>query len=225
MADDAPLTLLEAELLTPAWTDADVAFVDVLAKRLGLPAEELLLPLASESKLNPRARNPIDPKGWPVAVGLFQMSRSAAQGMGLIPLNGPAKPEDGDAYAVSDPRPTFGPWKELADDFLRWSPMRQLQLFERYLAATNFTGQPGGIGKWDTAARIYQAVAASSTLNPYVVPTRDTVVYPAGSAGYAGNTALDLDGNGVITFGDLTDAVNAMRKEPAYRALLKRLRG
>lgn len=204
---------IEAEALTPEWSEADLKLVEVIGERLGLPAEELVLPLASESKLDPRARNPRDPKAWPLAVGLAQFTRAAAMGMGLVPVE---KPGDEESRRAS-----LAAWKDLAPTILASSVAMQLYLFERYLLSTGFEAAGG---KWDSAARVYQAIAAPSSLNPKIKnPEPSTVIFPKGSAGYEGNKALDLNGDGEITFGDLQAAVGAMRKHPVVAAVLYRL--
>jgi hypothetical protein len=206
---------IEAEALTPEWSEADLKLVEVIAERLGSTAEEVLLPLASESKLDPRARNPRDPKAWPLAVGLAQFTRAAAMAMGLVPSEKP-----GDAASRNA---SLAAWKQLAPTILSSSVAMQLYLFERYLLSTGFEARGG---KWDSAARIYQAIAAPATLDPKISkPTSDTIIYPEGSAGYEGNKALDLDGDGKITFGDLEKAVGYMKKHPSVVAALYRLGG
>jgi hypothetical protein len=165
---------VEAEALTPEWSEADLKLLEVIGERLGLPVEELVLPLASESKLDPRARNPRDPKSWPLAVGLAQFTRAAAMGMGLVPVE---KPGDEASRKAS-----LGAWKELAEQILSMTVSMQMYLFERYLHSTGFEAAGG---KWDSAARLYQAVAAPSSLDAKVKsPEASTVIYAKGSAGY-----------------------------------------
>lgn len=206
------MTPLEAEALTPFWSEADLASLSALAERLGMPVEEVLLPLASESKLDPHARNPVDPKAWPLAAGIAQFTRAAAAGMGLIP-------GDRDAAGKDTRSESLAAWKPLAEDILKSSVGKQLYLFELFLASTGYA-KAGGV--FDSAARIYQAIAAPSTMVVGVVPTKETVIYPKGSAGYDGNKALDLDNDGQVTFGDLQVAVGSMRKHPVVVAALTR---
>lgn len=208
---------VEAEALTPDWTEADLKLLEVVAERLGVVggAMELVLPLSSESKLAPRARNPLDPKAWPLAVGLAQFTRAAAMGMGLVPVE---KPNDEESRRAS-----LTAWKPLAENILASPVAMQLYLFERYLLSTGFEAAGG---KWDSAARLYQAVAAPGTLKPSKgKPESSLVLFPKGSSGYEGNRALDLNGDGQITFGDLEAAVNAMRKHPVVEAVRVRLGG
>jgi hypothetical protein len=140
------------------------------------------------------------------------MTRIAAVEAGLIP---------GDS-GPGGKQASFTAWKTLADKILEAPTGMQLYLFERFLASTSY-GKQGGV--WDSAGRIYQAIAAPSTMAVGSKPQKDTVLYQKGSEGYAGNTALDINGDGQITFGDLIVAVEDMRKHPVVEAVLTRLAG
>lgn len=75
----APSSRTAGFTYTSAWSDPDFAALAAAANRLGMNPADLLLVLASESGLQPSARNPSG-SATPIAVGLNQIT-SVADGM------------------------------------------------------------------------------------------------------------------------------------------------
>jgi hypothetical protein len=187
--------LKEARALTPKWTDEDVAALVAAARRLRMSPADLALVLASESGLDPAAANR-NSEGYPVAVGLNQLTAAANGHMGMT-----------EAERLGVPK---------------MSVARQIPLVERYFARIGWTksGKP-----YDHAGVVYLANAAGGRLSRGTsrgVVVYDEEDDPDG---YAGNRGLDFDGDGQITVGDLIDHLRAkVAVKPVYKAMLARLR-
>lgn len=197
-----------AKLLSPQWSDADFVALDALSKKNLMDASDLLTVLVSESHdLNPAARNPHNKYDWPIAVGLNQITRTAAASAGLIP--GEKVPGD---------QSNFDSWKIFADKVVAMTVSEQLPIVDTYYAKNPRTlaGKP-----WPSATQIYAANAAASFSVSDV--SDNTVIYPKGSPGYLGNTGLDLDGSGEITGKDMRLAVEYHQTTPLYQAAFLRL--
>lgn len=199
--DSSTMTLEEARLLTPAWSRTDFLQLENVCADIRCKPEDLLLVLCSESRLRPDARNPQDPSKWPAAVGLNQVTFDAMVMLGTL---------------KSDQR---GEWPRVAQQILDTPVGGQLEIVRQYFNATPW-GREGHA--WSSAAKLYQANAAPSTL--YSGESKDTVIYPDGSAAYEGNKGLDIiKDDGGVTMGDLMAAVNYFRGTPLYQAALLRL--
>ena len=195
------MTLEEARLLTPAWTATDFLQLQNVCNDIRCKPEDLLLVLCSESRLRPDARNPQDPEKWPQAVGLNQVTFMALQMLGTL------KADQKDQ------------WPKVAQQILDTPVGGQLELVRQYFNATPW-GREGHA--WSSAAKLYQANAAPSTL--FSGEDKSTVIYPEGSDAYNGNQGLDIiKDDGGITMGDLAAAVNYFRNTPLYKAAILRL--
>jgi hypothetical protein len=204
--DAKPLGMRVATSMTPSWSDQDFEALRATATQLRMDAPDLLTVLVSESHtLEPSARNPADPNAWPIAVGLNQITRSAAAASGLI--------------AQETTRGSnFGAWCDFADKTLASTPGQQMPILAAYYGASQWTraGKP-----WPDAVKIYAFNAGGGDETKPVDDT--TVIYAAGSPGYEGNKALDLDGSGEITGKDLRIAVDYHQRSPLFHAALLRL--
>ena len=195
------LTPEEARLLTPAWADTDFVQLIEVCKDIRCKPEDLLLVLCSESNLRPDARNPKDMKvQWPFAVGLNQLTFDALVMLGRF------KPDQ------------RGEWPPVAQQILDTPVGAQLEMVRQYFNATPW-GRDGH--EWTSAAKLYQANAAPSTL--YTGESMDSVIYPEGSKSYDLNKGLDVNGDGKVTLGDLANAVNYYKGTPLYKAAIVRL--
>ncbi|MFI5298855.1 MAG: hypothetical protein ACHREM_12225 [Polyangiales bacterium] len=200
-ADKDAMTLDQAIALTPHWGDGDFATLDRLCKEIGCKAEDLLLVMTSESRIDPKTANR-DSSGWPLAVGLNQLTRVAAEQMGLI------KPGDKQA------------WLKLAEAYVKKPIAEQLPTVIAYYKATPW----GAMGnKYESAAKLYQANAAPSTM--FAGDGNATVLYPFGSDSFEKNKPLWIlrKPTGIV-FGDLKAATDWHRKNPLYQAAVTRLK-
>lgn len=191
-----------AKLLTPSWTAGDFSALRGVAARNQMSPYDLLAVITSESHtLEPSARNPSNRNEWPLAVGLNQLTRTAASAAGLIPSG-----ENLDA------------WKEFADKMVEMRPSEQMGPIDAYYQASNLSkaNKP-----WPNAATIYAYNAASGSEGSGISDA--TVIYPKGSSGYEGNKALDVNGDGQVTGKDLRLAVEYHMGTPLYRAAALRM--
>lgn len=201
LASAKKLGVTQAQILTSAWSDADFAAFDAMARALLMDPFDLLAVIASESHtLLPSARNPADPSGWPIAVGLNQLTRVAAYAAGLTPDS------------------SLATWKAFADAVVKAPVAGQIPMIRAYYAAMPWT-KAGR--RWGSAAKIYAANAGGG---PAMVDVNDdTVIFPEGSAEYEGNKGLDVDGKGGLTGRDMRLAVEYHWRTPLYQAALLRM--
>lgn len=197
--------LAAAYKLMPGWKDGDFAALDRLCADIGCKAEDLLLVLTSESKIDPTAVNR-NSSGWPIAVGLNQLSRAPATALGLVPK--------GDMDA----------WKTFAEAFIKKPVAEQLPIVLQYYKSVPY----GAMGKpYHSPAKLYQANAAPSTM--FMGDETGTVLYPYGSDSFTQNKPLwILRKPAGIVFGDLKAATDWHRSNPIYKAaitLLNYVRG
>jgi hypothetical protein len=177
---------------TAEWTDDDFRELARVANRLKMDAPDLLLVLASESGLDPSARNPYG-SDHPVAVGLNQLTSVSDGVTGLT---------ESQRWALAD--------KSVAE---------QLPIVERYFRGTPWVAA----GKRFThAGQVYAANAGAYRMG---VGSLGSVIFTKGDGGYEGNTGLDVNGDGLITIGDLTEHLRTKTSRGAmYLSGLARLR-
>lgn len=202
------LGMRAAVLLTPSWSDADFVAFDAMARANRADPPDLLNVIASESHtLEPSARNPVDPGSWPIAVGLNQLTRTAAAASGLIPQ---------ETWAGS--KSNLGAWKVFADGVVKMTVGQQIPVVGAYYAASPWTKAGRA---WPNAAKIYAYNAAGGTAMKDL--TDDTVIYAEGTPEALANRGLDVDGKGGITGRDLRLAVEYHRRTPLLQAAFLRL--
>jgi hypothetical protein len=196
----------DAILLTPAWTAWDFAVLADVAKKLAVDVYELLAVIVSESHtLQPDARNPADPKLWPIAVGMNQITRVAAAALGLIP-------------AETTKGSNLPDWKKWADGYVQAPVEFQLRVIQRY-----FQNNPYWQAKksYPSGGKLYQANAASGTM---FLPDRpDPVIATKGDGVYEGIAGLDFRGKNTVTLGDLQAAVDYQKTTDVFKAAKMRL--
>jgi hypothetical protein len=103
-------------------------------------------------------------------------------------------------------------------DFPNWSVERQLPYVARYL----WSNVKYAKRTPNSAGAIYQGVFYPASYANGSNPTSVIVATP--NVAYTQNKALDTDGNGTITVGDLEAHLNVVRKASAYQAFVTRLR-
>jgi hypothetical protein len=182
--------------LTSAWTDDDlVTLAEIARKNRILDPDYLLRVLASESGLLPNAAYR-DSSGYPVAVGLNQLT-SVANGV-------------------------VGITEEERKDIPNWSVSEQLPLIDKMFAAQpwNKAGHD-----YDSAAAVYEANFAPGRMLSRGT-SYDTKLYEQGvdGAAYDQNKGLDYDKKGYITVGDLARRLDFVATLPTYQEALGRLR-
>lgn len=186
MSKPEALTYGSAELLLPYWKLEDFVLLKDLAEgTIRCDPYDLIKVMVLESDMDPHKRNPANPKEYPSAVGLNQISRIAAKEAGFI---------------QSD-----GQWPSFAAEVLRMTVPMQLYLVARYFDAVPW----GKTGKPYDATKLYQ-----SNYLPYTLPgkTKPTdVLSVAGEKNYDGNKGLDIaPKDGKITVADLTAAIGGV---------------
>lgn len=194
------MTEEEAKLQTPAWSDVDFIQLINVSRDIRCKPEDLLLVLCSESNLRPDARNPADKSKYPFAAGLNQMTFLAAVMIGSLAENEKEQ------------------WPAMAQRILDTPVGAQLEIVRRYFNATPW-GRDGH--EWPSAAKLYQANAAPSTL--YSGVDLSSVIYGKDTDAYDLNKGLDANGDGQVTLGDLAAAVNYYKGTPLYKAAMMRL--
>lgn len=194
----APLTYGDAELLLPLWKPDDFVLLKDLAEGvIRVDPFDLMRVLVLESQMDPHARNPVDPKKYPVAVGLNQITAIAALEAKLIP--------------------SLDKWRPFADELMLMTVPMQLYVVARY-----FSGVPWGrLGKPYNATLLYQ-----SNFMPYTLPGKTApgdVLTVKGEKTYDNNSGLDVSPkDGKITVKDLSAAMSgvpyAERTKPFWEA-------
>jgi hypothetical protein len=206
------MTPTEALLLTADWTDLDLYGLREVAKELGADVLSLATVISLEGRGAANARNPSDPKAWPLAVGPIQITRIAAQGMGRVPI--PGQPWKGRIANVGD---QWSEWKAYADKSvtrpIAWHLGEMLDYYRATPRGKTGAGFPSDVQLYAANA----AAAAGDTI------TDATIIYPAGSDAYRINRALDLDDSGDITGKDLRLATEYARNAPIFKAFAARL--
>jgi hypothetical protein len=210
------MDLAEATLLTPAWTEDDFGWYHLACTQVRAKDEDPAAVFCSESKLDPGARNPRNPKDWPLAVGLSQITRITAEQLGLTGYAG-----DVSVDINADPHKSerFAAWKTWADAQLKASIKDQLQTFVQYCQSSQWFKAGNS---FDSATKLYQLNAAPNSM--FLPNTPDTVIYPKGSSAFEYNQGLYILGKpSGITVGDLTAAVARQKLTPLYQAFMLRL--
>jgi hypothetical protein len=205
-ATAAPLTIASTDIarakaLTPDWTDDDFRAFHAIAGRQRMASADALLVLAGESGLKPSAVYRRAGDGFPVAVGLPQLTSAANTAAGITEAERLELPSKSVAY--------------------------QLPIVERLFS--NYPWTKAG-KTYDHAGIIYGMNFAPSIVMKRGAG-RDVVLYTKGpkeSGGdgvyYDQNVGLDLNKDGKITMGDLIDYMRGVAKKPVYQAGLTRLR-
>ncbi len=190
------MDMVRAKALTKDWTDEDFEELYDIAKRLRMNPPDLLLVLTSESNLKPSAVNRRKGDGFPIAVGLNQLTTAANKS----------------AKITEDQR------IELMNKPVSY----QLPLVENYFKATSWY-QAGK--SFDHAGAIYEANFAPGRMFSRGTDIK-TVLYEKDKDGvfYTQNQGLDKSNKGYITVGDLVEYMRRTSKTPMFQAGLTRLR-
>jgi len=198
---DTGLTSDEARELTSDWTDEDFKTLVDITQRYKMNPADLGLVMGSESGLKASAVNR-NKEGYPVAVGLIQLTSIASGAAGIT---------EGQRVEV----PT-------------WTVAEQLPLVDRVYS--NMAWTKAG-NSYDHAGVLYFANAAPAHMSRGTTPDTvvydsrpDSPTYDGSSANYDGNRGFDTAGKGYITVGDLIDHLRIVVDKPVYRAWLQRLR-
>jgi len=192
----ASLDMARANALTAAWTDIDFKTLDAMSKRLKMNTPDLLLVLTSESGLKPTAVYRRASDGFPVAVGLNQLTSAANGAAGITEVQ--------------------------RVELLEKPVSFQLPIIERMFSNMAWTKS----GKsYDNAGVIYAMnFAPSRVVSRGTALT--TVLYEQGKDGvfYDQNKQLDTGKKGKITVGDLVEYMRRVSSSETYKAGLTRLR-
>lgn len=185
----------QAETLTPGWSDDDFVTVYNIANKIKANPADLLLILTSESGLNPKAVNRRQGDGYPIAVGLNQLT-SAANGL-------------------------VGITEDERIDLINQPVSRQLELVDKFFSGVQWTK----LGKrYDNAGVLYEANFAPGRMISRGT-SLDTVLYDTGDGVfYTQNKQLDKDNKGKITVQDLVNYLSTVSNKAIYSAALQRMR-
>lgn len=191
----APLDTRGANANLSWWTDDDFRQFAAMAQRLKMNPADLLIVLYSESSLQPWARNPRDTSKPAIAIGLNQIIRSTAHGLGL-----------------SDAQ-----WQAM----LTMSVHQQLPIVERYFRSLAWVAKGHG---FDSAAQVYEANFAPGYLFKGSDPGTILYTKGKDGASYELNKGFDSAGKGYITLGDLGSWVARRAHDGMFLTALQRLR-
>jgi hypothetical protein len=192
----ASIDLARAKSLTPDWTDDDVEELYNIGKRLRMNPPDLALVLSSESGLKPNAVNKRKSDGFPIAVGLNQLTTAANKSAGIT--------------------------EEERLELMNKPVSYQLPLVENYFKNTSWF-QSGK--SFDHAGAIYEANFAPGRMFSRGTKV-DVILYEKSKDGvfYTQNQQLDTAKKGYITVGDLVEYMRRVSKLPIYAAILTRMR-
>jgi len=169
------------------WTDDDLRAFLRMSERLRMNPADLMLVMASEAGLRPDAMN-FSGQPSPVAVGLNQIHKSTAPGLGLSP-------------------------EYFANQFPRLPVADQLPIVERfYRSVEGFRGAR----PYPDATSIYLATAAPAHMGLTSDPGGDHVVYRAPSREYFGNVLFDTTKKGWIEVADLGKHLRRILDDPRF---------
>lgn len=177
-----------------AWTTADFIALDATAKRLGMNSADLLLILESESALNPAAAYR-DKDGFPVAVGLNQLTRVSNAVTGLT--------EEQRQALVTQPVSV------------------QIPIVERFFQNIQWTKEHRG---YPNATTIYAINFAPGRLMSRGNKPNTVLYSKADGISYELNKSFDVDKKGYITVSDLAVHLAKVSKRSSYRGALAALR-